>query len=529
MLAIQRLKLGFPLSDGWRGEEALERLREWFRTSAPAPLKAHEWRVDGGRPVRKSGALGALSGADYGPEESLCAAGDLFDQMVSAVALLDGEHKGEDETLISSFAERSVADVSATELLQLFEAKKRLASSSAAPGRKLGLFDSVDAEMSSGGLLEGPEFVKPTEAPPAGSLVDSLIERLTKALDERQKPNKLHGLTEPQGERRVDRGERGRDGARKGSRAARVVSDEEEDEEGDEEPVLSVASLSVKDRLMAGIMTGGMALVKGSKAYKTLEERQMEDKIDRLHRELVRNKAAYPRNEFEVQLNYAMEEYCGLEVRLVRLETLVYIGALSNVEVRALKTREESLHSDMVALRRKRDVLQSCVGLKDSGDCETADEMYKLYLEEERGYLQNPEVEKLKKKARKQLKQEEGLRTLRHMSAQQKTQDDLVDMQRGQMIMQQKWADAMSVGGGGGSMRHSASAKGDGGRKRSLDSAVEVGAAEAEGGIPQCKAVGCSEQAWWDAARSQYAPGCSRRHTAAANDVEELEALQLVN
>ena len=58
-----------------------------------------------------------------------------------------------------------------------------------------------------------------------------------------------------------------------------------------------------------------------------------------------------------------------------------------------------------------------------------------LYLEEERGYLQNPEVEKLKKKARKQLKQEEGLRTLRHMSAQQKTQDDLVNMQREHMVM----------------------------------------------------------------------------------------------
>ena len=78
-------------------------------------------------------------------------------------------------------------------------------------------------------------------------------------------------------------------------------------------------------------------------------------------------------------------------------------------------------------------------------------------------------------------------------------------------------------------MRHTASAKGDGGRKRSLDSAVEIDAAGTEGGAPQCKAVGCSEQAWWDAARSQYAPGCSRRHTAAANDVEELEALQLMN
>ena len=68
VLAMQRLKLGFPLGDEWRGEEALERLREWFRTSAPAPLKAHEWRVDGGRPVREGGAL---SGADYAPEEAL--------------------------------------------------------------------------------------------------------------------------------------------------------------------------------------------------------------------------------------------------------------------------------------------------------------------------------------------------------------------------------------------------------------------------------------------------------------------------
>ena len=64
-------------------------------------------------------------------------------------------------------------------------------------------------------------------------------------------------------------------------------------------------------------------------------------------------------------------------------------------------------------------------------------------------------------------------------------------------------------------------------KKRRLESAEEIGAG-AGGGAPQCKAVGCSEQAWWNATRSQYAPGCSRRHTAAANDVEELAALQLM-
>ena len=365
VLAMQRVKLGFPMGDEWRGD--LAKLQEWFRTSAPAPLKAREGRVEGGRPVRKGRDL---DWPDYGPKEALCYAGDGFDQMVSSVSLVDAGARAEDDKLVGSFAEQSVADLSATELLKLLEAKKRLASSAAAVGRKLGLFDSVDAEMDSDGLSEEQEIVEPTEAPPASSLVDLLMEKLNKALDERLKPYKLRESVEP--ERRVDRG----DGAPKGFEGRfRVDSEDEEDDEKDEEPALDPASLSVKGRLMAAIMTGSVGVAKGSK---TLEERLMEDKVDRFHRELVRNKLSHPKNDFEIQLNYTMEEYCGLEVRLVRLETLCHIGDLSNEEVGTLKSKEERIHSDIVALRRKRDVLQSCAVLKDSGDYEIASEMYRL-------------------------------------------------------------------------------------------------------------------------------------------------------
>ena len=65
--------------------------------------------------------------------------------------------------------------------------------------------------------------------------------------------------------------------------------------------------------------------------------------------------------------------------------------------------------------------------------------------------------------------------------------------------------------------------------ERRSESAEGIGAVGAEGEAPQCKAVGRSEQAWWDATRSQCAPWCSRTHTATANDVEEQEALQLMN
>ena len=50
-------------------------------------------------------------------------------------------------------------------------------------------------------------------------------------------------------------------------------------------------------------------------------------------------------------------------------------------------------------------------------------------------------------------------------------------MQRGQVGIQQGRTASMSVGGCGGSMRHTTSATGDGGRKRTFDSAVEVDAA----------------------------------------------------
>ena len=52
---------------------------------------------------------------------------------------------------MGSFAEWSIGHLSTAEWIQLSEAKTRLASSSAAATarRKIGLFDSVDAEMGS--------------------------------------------------------------------------------------------------------------------------------------------------------------------------------------------------------------------------------------------------------------------------------------------------------------------------------------------------------------------------------------------
>jgi hypothetical protein len=184
--------------------------------------------VEVGRLVREGDAL---SGADYGNEEALCSAGDGFEQMISAVALLDVGGRSDDEKLVGGFSERSIADLSTAELLKLLEAKKRLASSSAATGRKIGLFDSVDADMDSDRLSEETEIVKPTDAPPASSLVDLVMEKLNKTLDDRLKPYKLRVLIEPQGGRRADRGECRRDGARKDNKAASVGSDEEESDE----------------------------------------------------------------------------------------------------------------------------------------------------------------------------------------------------------------------------------------------------------------------------------------------------------
>ena len=67
---------------------------------------------------------------------------------------------------MGSFAERSIGYLSTAEWIQLSEAKTRLASSSAAATarRKIGLFDSVDAEMGS----DAPEelSVKPIEEVP---------------------------------------------------------------------------------------------------------------------------------------------------------------------------------------------------------------------------------------------------------------------------------------------------------------------------------------------------------------------------
>ena len=55
--------------------------------------------MDGGRPGCEDGAL---SGVDYAPEEAQCEAGDLFGQMLSAVALLDDGRRAEDKLRMRS-------------------------------------------------------------------------------------------------------------------------------------------------------------------------------------------------------------------------------------------------------------------------------------------------------------------------------------------------------------------------------------------------------------------------------------------
>jgi len=95
-----------------------------------------------------------------------------------------------------------------------------------------------------------------------------------------------------------------------------------------------------------------------------------------------------------------------------------------------MRAKEEAVHHDIQGLRRKRDVLWDVVKLKRRGDSEVATEMYRLFLEEERGYLLNPDVERLRKKAKLEVKQSEGLRTVKPMESMMRCQRQGLEQQR---------------------------------------------------------------------------------------------------
>ena len=101
----------------------------------------------------------------------------------------------------------------------------------------------------------------------------------------------------------------------------------------DEEPSLDSCEAStvlLQKRLLTAVMTGG-ASKSTCKIGASAIERTVEDKIDRLHKTLTRDKIEAPQGEHEMQFNFTLEEYCGLEVRLARLD------ALASVSWRAVK------------------------------------------------------------------------------------------------------------------------------------------------------------------------------------------------
>ena len=146
LLLIQRLMLGFEIGPDWRGDDALERLHDWFQNEAPGPITStalfEEAYSDGGRKPRAGADLTELR--FKAESDNWCKAKDKFNGLVSSVQLSAGDN-AEDTGLVESLSERGVADLSVAELGALLEAKQRLAAVDASVrGKKLGLFEPVE-------------------------------------------------------------------------------------------------------------------------------------------------------------------------------------------------------------------------------------------------------------------------------------------------------------------------------------------------------------------------------------------------
>jgi len=413
LLLIQRLMLGFEIGPDWRGDDALDRLHDWFQNEAPGPITSaallEEAYSDGGRKPR--------AGADLteprfkAESDNWCKAKDKFNGLVSSVQLSAGDN-AEDTGLVESLSERGVAGLSVEEIGALLEAKRRLAASAEGSTRakKLGLFEPVDlgtptepADSSKQIAIPEPAIVSAAVLEPAENSMMAILRQMQE--DNRLMREDISGL---KGEERVQ-------------------FDDQCDQRMEEGPASEEAGL--QQRLLAAVMTGG-ASKSVCKMGASAIERAADDKIDRLHKTLTRDKIDVPQGEHEMQFNFTLEEYCGLEVRLVRLDALASVGGLSAEMANNMRAKEEAVHHDIQGLRRKRDVLWDVVKLKRRGDSEVATEMYRLFLEEERGYLLNPDVERLRKKAKLEVKQSEGLRTVKTMESMMRCQQQGLEQQK---------------------------------------------------------------------------------------------------
>ena len=298
-----------------------------------------------------------------------------------------------------------------------------------------------------------------------------------------------------------------------------VPMEDRHDGLGDEEPFSEEAGL--QQRLLMAVMTGG-ASKSTCKIGASAIERTVEDKIDRLHKTLTRDKIEAPQGEHEMQFNFTLEEYCGLEVRLARLDALASVGGLSNEVANNMRAKEESVHHDIQGLRRKRDVLWDVVKLKRRGDTEVATEMYRFFLEEERGYLLNPDVERLRKKAKLEVKQSEGLRTVKTMESMMRCQQQGLEQQKQVADRLERFAGAGNdrggdnrVGGGnrfgGGSADDQGSRLKDGRRGRVTDNQTSFQMKYVSGAVYGLEAdVQAPEPAMFPVKRADYhmdAPG----------------------
>ena len=447
LLLIQRLMLGFEIGPVWRGDDALDRLHDWFLHEAPGPITSTamlEEAVSAGGRKPRAGA--DLTEPRFKAEsDNWCKAGDVFNALVSTVQLNSSED-GADQVLVASLSERGVADLSMEELGALLEAKRRLAASAGGLARtkRIGLFEPVDL-----GAPAGPADTAKEVAVLEMATTEPAENSMVAILRQMQEDNRLM---------RQDIAVFRSDG--------RVQLDDQQDQHMEERPTSEEAGL--QKRLLVAVMTGG-ASKSACKMGASAIERAVDDKIDRLHKTLTRDKIEAPQGEHEMQFNFTLEEYCGLEVRLARLDALASVGGLSAERANIMRAKEEAVHHDIQGLRRKRDVLWDVVKLKRRGDTEVATEMYRFFLEEERGYLLNPDVERLRKKAKLEVKQSEGLRTVKTMEDMMRCQQQGLEQQRQLAAELERFAGSGDGNRFGGGSADALSVRQKDGRMRGID------------------------------------------------------------
>jgi hypothetical protein len=161
---------------------------------------------------------------------------------------------------------------------------------------------------------------------------------------------------------------------------------------------------------MQGIFAGGTMAGAGNVTARDQADLLLAEREDEIRMASRHQKVQFPTSANDFRFNTVLDEITGIKVRLERIQAMQELPGGSPRDQQLLQVKEQAFRVDLEGLRMKRDL---CVRVKeqhDLGNEELAEQLYKEYLHEEQGLQRNPDVERLLKKAKLEVKESQQMK-----------------------------------------------------------------------------------------------------------------------